>query len=227
MASAPLMLGTSSWRVPSPLAMSMARPRLMWSGWTSTGLPSSSANESFIAGTAASARTTAYPIRWVNETLPPRPRLRWLLMTMRLSMSSLAGMSRTLVAVGTDRLLSMLTAVRAAAPRSRLRWPSAWGAAGLAAAGGAAGLAGAAGGWEAAGACGGVLACEAAGACGGAGAAGAAEAAGVAGACGATEVGGAAGAVPVALPLAAGGGAVAEPLPLASAESSSLLAPDR
>src|SRR6201996_5330292 len=181
MASAPLMLGTSSWRVPSSLAMSMARPRLMWSGWTSTGLPSSSANESFIAGTAASARTTAYPIRWVNETLPPRPRLRWLLMTMRLSMSSLAGMSRTLVAVGRARLLAMLTAVRAAAPRSRFRWPSACAGAGLAAgagpaevAAGAGAVAGAAGAWGAAGAGG---ACEVRGLGGLGGAAGAVEAA--------------------------------------------------
>jgi hypothetical protein len=37
---------------------------------------------------------------------------------MRLSMSSFAGMARTLVAVGTDSERSMLAAVRAAAPRS-------------------------------------------------------------------------------------------------------------
>src|SRR5215470_14137868 len=67
----------------------------------------------------ARARTTAYPMRWVNEALPPRPRLRWLLMTMRLSMSSLAGTERTLVAVGTVRLAAMFAAVRADAPRSR------------------------------------------------------------------------------------------------------------
>ena len=48
-----------------------------------------------------SAWTTAQPIRWVKDTLPPRPRARWLLITMRLSMSSLAGTARTLVAVGT------------------------------------------------------------------------------------------------------------------------------
>ena len=40
-------------------------------------------------------------------------------MTMRLSMSSLAGTERTLVAVGTVRLAAMLAAVRADAPRSR------------------------------------------------------------------------------------------------------------
>src|SRR5215472_1062189 len=57
-------------------------------------------------------------MRWVNETLPPRSRLRWLLMTMRLSMSSLAGTARTLVAVGTVRLAAMFVAVRADAPRS-------------------------------------------------------------------------------------------------------------
>src|SRR6202044_533601 len=72
-----------------------------------------------MAGTAPSAFTTANPIRWVNDTFPPRPRARWLLMTMRLSISSLAGTDRTLVAVGTLRLAAMLTAVRAAAPRSR------------------------------------------------------------------------------------------------------------
>ena len=38
--SAALMLGTSSWRVPSGLARSMARPRLTWAGWTTAGLPS-------------------------------------------------------------------------------------------------------------------------------------------------------------------------------------------
>src|SRR5215472_10018012 len=73
----------------------------------------------------------AYPMRWVKETLPPRPRVRWLLMTMRLSMSSLAGMERTLVAVGTARLAAMFVAVRADAPRSRRT--SASGAGGLAA----------------------------------------------------------------------------------------------
>ena len=40
-------------------------------------------------------------MRCVNETLPPRARLRWLLMTMRLSIMSFAGIVRTLVAVGT------------------------------------------------------------------------------------------------------------------------------
>src|SRR4051794_23720957 len=57
-------------------------------------------------------------MRWVKLTFPPRPRRRWLLMTTRLSMSSLAGTARTLVAVGTARLASMLTTVRAAAPLS-------------------------------------------------------------------------------------------------------------
>ena len=46
-------------------------------------------------------------------------------MTMRLSMSSLAGTARTLVAVGTLRLAAMFCAVRAAAPRSLLRSASA------------------------------------------------------------------------------------------------------
>src|SRR5260221_9711074 len=53
---------------------------------------------------------------WVKETLPPRARLRWLLMTTRLSMSSFAGTARTLVAVGTSSDDSMLTTTRAAGP---------------------------------------------------------------------------------------------------------------
>ena len=67
-------------------------------------------------------------------------------MTIRLSMSSLAGTARTLVAVGTVRLVSMLVTVRAAAPfRALDESPSASGAdTGAGAAG--AGCAGAAGG---------------------------------------------------------------------------------
>src|SRR3954467_4221005 len=53
----------------------------------------------------------------VNDTLPPRARARWLLMTMRLSISSLTDTERTLVGVGTVRLASMFCAVRAGAPR--------------------------------------------------------------------------------------------------------------
>src|ERR1700712_257900 len=53
---------------------------------------------------------------WVNETLPPRARLRWLLMTMRLSIMSFAGTVRTLVAVGTVRLASMFAASDFEAP---------------------------------------------------------------------------------------------------------------
>src|SRR6478735_6178270 len=55
---------------------------------------------------------------WVNDTLPPRARARWLLMTVRLSHSSLTGTSRTEVAVGTDSETSMFWAVRIGAPRS-------------------------------------------------------------------------------------------------------------
>src|SRR5689334_1405543 len=57
----------------------------------------------------------------VNDTLPPRARERWLLMTIRLSQSSLTGTERTEVAVGTVRLASMFWAVRAGAPRSTVR----------------------------------------------------------------------------------------------------------
>ena len=57
-------------------------------------------------------------MRWVNDTLPPRARARWLLMTVRLSQSSLTGTVRTEVAVGTVSETSMFWAVRAGAPRS-------------------------------------------------------------------------------------------------------------
>src|SRR6478735_3917099 len=56
-------------------------------------------------------------MRCVKETLPPRARARFELMTTRLSMSSFAGMARTLVAVGTSRLVTMLVAMALAGPR--------------------------------------------------------------------------------------------------------------
>src|ERR1700757_2450102 len=55
---------------------------------------------------------------WVNEILPPRLRLSWLLMTIRLSIISLAGTARTLVAVGTSSDADMFLTTAAAAPRS-------------------------------------------------------------------------------------------------------------
>src|SRR6266545_795309 len=55
---------------------------------------------------------------WVNDTLPPRARARWLLMTVRLSQSSFTGTERTEVAVGTLSETSMLAAVRMGATRS-------------------------------------------------------------------------------------------------------------
>src|SRR5690349_7704024 len=83
-------------------------------------------------------------MRWVKLTLPPRPRARWLLMTMRLSASSFAGTARTLVAVGTWSEVSMFWAMRAATPRSGTRSTSAsdsLAAAGLTGAGLAGGVA--------------------------------------------------------------------------------------
>src|SRR5262249_58901145 len=59
-------------------------------------------------------------MKWVKLALPPRARRRWLLITIRLSESSLAGTARTLVAVGTVSEVSMLATTRAAAPRSTL-----------------------------------------------------------------------------------------------------------
>src|SRR3954469_19905111 len=69
-------------------------------------------------GNFLTACTKAYPIRCVKEILPPRVRLRWLLMTIRLSISSLAGMARTLVAVGTSSDADMVFTTAAAAPRN-------------------------------------------------------------------------------------------------------------
>src|SRR5256885_1099760 len=60
-------------------------------------------------------------MRCVKETLPPRDRARWLLITMRLSASSLAGTARTLVAVGTVSEAFMFLTTAAAAPRSGVR----------------------------------------------------------------------------------------------------------
>src|SRR5256885_36094 len=98
---------------------------------------------------------------------------------MRLSISSLAGIARTLVAVGTDRLAVMFCAVRAAVPRSRASCapgggatvPGAGGAGGGAGPGGREGAAGGGGGGRE-GAAGGGAAPSADGA-GGAGGAGA------------------------------------------------------
>src|ERR1700712_982832 len=65
-----------------------------------------------------SALTSAHPMMWVKLTLPPRARRRWLLMTIRLSIISFAGIVRTLVAVGMDSDASMLVARAFAIPRS-------------------------------------------------------------------------------------------------------------
>src|SRR5215207_2999836 len=93
-------------------------------------------------------------MRCVNDTLPPRARARWLLITMRLSASSLAGTARTLVAVGTVSETFMFLTTLAAAPRSGDCLPAATGVAAVLAAG-AAGVAAAgvaAAGWDCAGA---------------------------------------------------------------------------
>src|ERR1700759_2489446 len=94
------MFGTTSERVPSGLGRSIAIPRLTWAGTTTLGLPSGSAYDTFWLGNTLRVWTIAQPMRWVNETLPPRARRRWLLMTMRLSIISLAGTVRTLVGGG-------------------------------------------------------------------------------------------------------------------------------
>src|SRR6185437_10628275 len=96
----------------------MASPRLTCGGVTAFGLPSTSAKWRFMFGNFLTACTNAYPIRCVNEIFPPRVRLRWLLMTIRLSIISLAGIARTLVAVGTSSDEDMFFTTAAAAPRS-------------------------------------------------------------------------------------------------------------
>ena len=54
----------------------------------------------------------------VNDTFPPRVRRKWLLMTIRLSIRSFAGIARTLVAVGTVSDASMFDASALAMPLS-------------------------------------------------------------------------------------------------------------
>jgi hypothetical protein len=71
-------------------------------------------------------------------------------MTLRLTSSSLAGMSRKLVAVGTRRLVSMFSTMRAATPRSG--WPGCSACSGFSALAAGAGAAGAGCGAGAAGA---------------------------------------------------------------------------
>ena len=74
--SASVMLGTISVCEPSRFSTSTARPRPTWAWRTTPGLPSTSVYDEFMTGTSAIARTIAYPMRWVKETLPPpvRPR---------------------------------------------------------------------------------------------------------------------------------------------------------
>src|SRR6478736_4383636 len=66
----------------------------------------------------------AHPMRCVKLTLPPRVRAMWLLITMRLSIMSLAGTVRTLVAVGTEIDSSMLAARVFGMPRRTVTWSS-------------------------------------------------------------------------------------------------------
>ena len=68
---------------------------------------------------SARARATANPIMWVKLTFPPWvSRCSWLLIIRRLTSSSLAGMVRTEVAVGTSRLSSIRLAMVAEIPIS-------------------------------------------------------------------------------------------------------------
>ena len=87
-----------------------------------SGLPFSSTSKPlFMSVISVIASIIAQPMRWVKETLPARLRLRWLLMTRRLSNSSFTGTSRTEVAVGTPRDSFMFRTTAAAGPRSLTR----------------------------------------------------------------------------------------------------------
>ena len=89
-------------------------------------------------GTAsATARTIAYPMRWVKLTLPWPDRARYPLTTLRLTSSSLAGTLRKLVAVGTSRLAAMFFTMTAPTPLISSPGSSAGSSAGAAAAAGA------------------------------------------------------------------------------------------
>ena len=78
---------------------------------------------------------------WVKLTFAPVVRANWLFRIRRLTSRSRAGTVRTLVAVGTDRLSSMLATVRAAAPRSGVASSVAAGTTGAGAGAAAAGTA--------------------------------------------------------------------------------------
>ena len=67
-------------------------------------------------GISVRASTTAQPMRWVKETLPPRVWERWELMIARFSIMTFAGIARAEVAVGMESESSMFFAVRAGAP---------------------------------------------------------------------------------------------------------------
>src|ERR1700678_1059915 len=116
------MHGTSRVREPSLFCWSTARPRPTCLWWMTPGLPvplASSTNAALRAGTSVRARTMAYPMRWVKLTLAPVVRASWLLRICRFTSRRRAGTVRTLVAVGTPRLASMLATMRLAAPLRR------------------------------------------------------------------------------------------------------------
>ena len=78
---------------------------------------------------------------WVKLTFAPVVRASWLFRIRRLTSRSRAGTVRTLVAVGTARLASMLATIREAAPRSGVASSVAAGTTGAGAGAAAAGAA--------------------------------------------------------------------------------------
>ena len=90
----------------------------MCSGFPTAGLPSTSPKKAFISGIWRIALIIAKAMMCVNETFPPRPRARWLLITIRLSIINFAGTARTEVAVGTVSDASIDCTTRPATPRS-------------------------------------------------------------------------------------------------------------
>src|SRR5436305_3996678 len=133
------MFGTSSEREPSFFSTSMARPMLTSSRSMRVGVPSLTVKAAFIRGYSFSDLTMAQAMMCVNDAFGWPLSAKWLLMTRRFSSSTLTGMLRTDVAVGTVSDVSMFATILLAAPRSGTAVPGGLGTAvGRAAGGGAA-----------------------------------------------------------------------------------------
>src|SRR5664280_24542 len=81
-------------------------------------LSTASTKEALSEGISARPFTIAYAMKWVKETLAPLERDNDSFSPARFISRSRDDTLRTLVAVGTAKLASMLVTIRAAAPRS-------------------------------------------------------------------------------------------------------------